>query len=221
MIVGLTGGIATGKSTFSTELQRLGILVLDADQTAREVTAPESEGLAEIIAAFGREYVLETGELDRARMADLVFSDAEQRERLNAIVHPRVRALMWERAREHVKGDATRIVVLDVPLLIEGDTHKLVDVTVLVYVPELVQVVRLMQRHGWDEPTARQRMDAQLSIEEKRAVADVVLDNSGPLEEVPDLAARLAEVLRRWASQGAKWDGTFDRGVVARTLICS
>lgn len=221
MIVGLTGGIATGKSTFSAELQRLGIPVLDADETAREVTAPGSEGLAQIVEAFGREYVRETGELDRARMGELVFSDAGQRERLNAIVHPKVRARMWERAREYVNGDATRIVILDVPLLIEGDTHKLVDVTVLVYVPELMQLVRLMQRHGWDEPTARRRMGAQLSIEEKRGVADVVLDNSGPLDEVSVLAARLAEILRRWASQGAKWDGTFDRSVVARTLICS
>ena len=221
MIVGLTGGIATGKSTFSAELRRLGFLVLDADETAREVTVPGSEALAQIVEAFGEEFVLETGELDRERMGELVFSDAEQRRRLNEIVHPKVRDRMWEQAREHVKGDATRIVVLDVPLLIEGGTHKLVDVTVLVYVPESLQQARLMQRHGWDEATARRRMDAQLSIEEKRAVADVVLDNSGTPDEVPELAARLVEILKRWAGQGARWDGTFDRSVVARTLICS
>ncbi len=221
MIVGLTGGIATGKSTFSAELRRLGFLVLDADETAREVTAPGSEALAQIVETFGEEFVLETGELDRERMGELVFSDAEQRQRLNEIVHPKVRDRMWEQAREHVKGDATRIVVLDVPLLIEGGTHKLVDVTVLVYVPESLQQARLMQRHGWDEETARRRMDAQLSIEEKRAVADVVLDNSGTPDEVPELSARLVEILKRWAGQGARWDGTFDRSVVARTLICS
>jgi len=219
MIVGLTGGIATGKSTMTTLLREQGLAVIDADQIAREVVAPGTDGLAEIVSAFGTSYLRTDGGLDRERLGNAVFADEGMRLKLNAIVHPRVRAQMWRQAREIVEDDASRIAILDVPLLMEGGTHTVVDVTVLVFAPEDVQRTRLMARSGLSDAHARARIAAQWPIERKRELAQIVVDNSGPMTETPRLALALTSLLTDLAHRGARPGGVFDVSVVEKRVI--
>lgn len=202
MIVGLTGGIATGKSTVSHALERTGLRVIDADLLAREVVAPGTQGLRDVIDVFGEEYLTESGALDRAKLGDTIFSNREWREKLNSIIHPLVRAEMWRQANEYVGDDPSRIAILDVPLLIEGGTHTVVDVTVLVYTPFAIQLARLIERNGLTEQAARARIEAQWPIEEKRGYAQIVIDNSGPFADVPRLVDETVRILRDWATHG-------------------
>ncbi|MCY0876472.1 MAG: dephospho-CoA kinase [Firmicutes bacterium] len=219
MIVGLTGGIATGKSTFSAQLRAQGLPVIDADVLAREVVAPGTDGLAEIVDTFGAVYLTPNGELDRVRMGAAVFADESMREKLNAIIHPRVRAGMWAKAREITAGDARQIAILDVPLLMEGGTHTLVDVTVLVYASTAIQYERLIARNDLTYEQARARIEAQWPIDQKRDLADIVVDNAGGMDEVPRLAQALGEHLKALAQRGATAEGTFDKSVVERMTI--
>ncbi|PWI58131.1 dephospho-CoA kinase [Sulfoacidibacillus thermotolerans] len=219
MIVGLTGGIATGKSSISAALVELGAYLIDADVIAREVVAPGTEGLRQIVNTFGAMYVQRDGSLHRDRLGQLVFQDEEARNKLNEIVHPLVRAEMWRRARDYVGKDASRIAILDVPLLIEGGTHRQVDVTVLVYASAVEQLKRLMKRNGLDEVNASRRIAAQISIEEKRAYADILVNNQGEEREVPRLAHTLYQHLKYLAKKGAQVDGKFDRSVVQPFVI--
>ena len=179
-LIGLTGGIATGKSTVAQILRRLGLPVIDADALAHEVTAAGSPAVAAIAADLGPQFVRPDGALDRPRLAERVFADHTLLERLNAIVHPRVRALMAERVEDlHAAG--AQVVVLDVPLLLESRAAYDVDVVWLVYAPESQQIERLMARNGLSLAQAELRIRAQMPIEEKRMLADVVIDNSGDL----------------------------------------
>ncbi len=219
MIVGLTGGIASGKSSISSQLARMDFLVIDADVLAREVVQSGTDGLQEVISTFGEQYVGPDGNLDRERLATLIFSDPEARARLNGIIHPRVREAMREKAEEYTKMDARRVAVLDVPLLFEVGTHTLVDVTVLVYAPVPMQLSRLMKRNGLDEHAARQRIGAQMDIEEKRRMADVIVENVGKEDNVPRLAEALGDVLRTMAADGARADGSFDRSHVVKVTL--
>lgn len=219
MIVGLTGGIASGKSSISSQLARMDFLVIDADVLAREVVQSGTDGLQEVIATFGEQYVGSDGTLDRERLAMLIFSDPEARARLNGIIHPRVREAMREKAEEYTKMDARRVAVLDVPLLFEVGTHTLVDVTVLVYAPVALQLTRLMKRNGLDEHAARQRIEAQMDIEEKRRMADVIVENVGKEDNVPRLAEALGDVLRTMAADGARAGGSFDRSHVVKVTV--
>lgn len=219
VIVGLTGGIATGKSSISERLAAKGFLVIDADLIAREVVAPGTDGLREIIAAFGRDYLTENGGLNRDRLGELVFSDSIKRNRLNQIVHPRVRAEMWRRARDYVREDPARIAILDVPLLIEGGTHGLVDVTVVIYAPVPIQRMRLMKRNSLSFEAADRRIAAQMDIESKLQVSDIAVYNIGPENDLDRLADALAAELHRLAADGARADATFDRSVVRKVKI--
>lgn len=204
MIVGLTGGIATGKSTVSQCLQTLGLFVVDADEIAREVVAPHTSGLADVVDAFGAEMLTAAGELDRARMGRLIFTDPVKRAQLNEIVHPRVRAEMHTRTALYMADDPQRIAVWDVPLLFESVTHKMVDVTVLVYATEKMQLERLRHRNQLSVDMARQRIRSQMPIESKRALADVVVHNMSTIDAVPRLAALLVEVLMAGAGQSER-----------------
>ncbi len=219
MIVGLTGGIATGKSTFSCVLLELGVYVLDADVIARAVVEPGTEGLRRIVEAFGEGVLQAEGTLDRGKLGSVIFADAQKREILNGIVHPLVRTAMWSQAREYVKGDARRIAVLDIPLLFEGNTQGGADLTVLIYAPLDLQLARLQKRNGFAEEEARRRIAAQLPMEEKLRLADVIVHNTGAEVEVPGLATKLLIHLREVAQVGAESDGTFDKRVVKRTEI--
>ena len=178
-LIGLSGGIGSGKSTVSGFLRDLGALVIDADEGARAVVEPGTPGYDAVVASFGPE-VVRDGRLDRARLAETVFHDKEALERLNGIVHPLVRE--WSMARLAEAADAgEKIVVQDIPLLFENGYEPLFRSTILVYVPEPLQVERLVAR-GVPEADARARIANQVPIDEKRSRATHVIDNSGSRE---------------------------------------
>ena len=196
--VGLTGGIGSGKSAVSERLTALGAVVLDADQAARAVVEPGTQGLARIAETFGPGVLREDGSLDRAKLAEIVFADEAARGRLNAIVHPLVHEHMRaaEQAALEVRGDDA-VIVHSVPLLAEGDRGKEFDLVIVVDVPPELQVERLAAR-GMPAEQARARMAAQATREQRLAIADIVVDNSGTLA---DLDRRLASV---WAQLRAR-----------------
>lgn len=191
MRVGLTGGIGSGKSAVSSLLAELGATVVDADLLAREAVAPGSPGLAEIAAEFGDDVVGPDGSLDRPAMAAVVFSDPTARQRLEAIVHPRVRARAAEIEAAALAADPSAVVVHDVPLLVETGQQDSYDVVLVVDVPRDLQVARLVSARGMDEAEARSRIAAQADRDARLAAADVVIDNSGTLD---DLARRVQQV---------------------------
>lgn len=179
-LIGLSGGIGSGKSTVSNFLRELGAHVVDADEGARAVVEPGTPGFKAVAAEFGSAVVRE-GRLDRSRLAEIVFNDRAALERLNSIVHPLVREWTADRLAEAAEaGD--RIVVQDIPLLFENNYEPFFKATVLVYVPEPLQVARLVAR-GMAEADARARIANQLPIDEKRARATHLIDNSGSREE--------------------------------------
>jgi dephospho-CoA kinase len=188
MRVGLTGGVASGKSTVSAMLRDLGAVVVDADSLAREVVEPGTSGLDAVVAEFGAEVLTEDGRLDRAKLGALVFADPTRRAALEAIVHPLVRA----RAAEiEQAAPAGVLVVHDIPLLVETGLAASFDAVVVIDVPEEVQVERAVRERGWTEPEARARVQAQASRSERLAAATYVVENSGTTE---DLRQRVAEV---------------------------
>ena len=186
--VGLTGGIGAGKSTVSRLLAERGAIVLDADLAARAVVEPGTDGLAELVRAFGEGMLREDGSLDRAALAAVVFTDEEQRERLNAIVHPRVRTWMAERVAAVPEGG---VVVQDVPLLVEGGSRRLFDFIVVVDADDETRIKRLVGDRGMTEQDARARIAAQASREERNAAADRIVDNSGGRIELDAAVAEL------------------------------
>lgn len=180
--IGLTGGIASGKSTVSAELRRLGLPIFDADAEAKLAVAKGSEGLAQVIAALGSEYLTAEGELNRAKVAERVFHDKEALKTIEAIIHK----IVWARAEQFMQENRSaekRLAVLDVPLLIECGWHKLVDSVWLVAVSRKQQIERAMLRSGMTSDEVEARIAAQMSLAEKKKYADIVLDNSGTLEE--------------------------------------
>jgi dephospho-CoA kinase len=198
--VGLTGGIGAGKSEVSLRLAGQGAVVIDADAIAREVVAPGTAGLAEVTEAFGREILRPDGNLDRPRLGDIVFADPELREKLNAIIHPRVGARMTE--LEQAAGPGA-IVVHDVPLIAENGLADAYDVIVVVDVPPRIQIDRLVRYRGMTSEQARARMAAQASREQRLAVAGIVIDNSGSLAELDRQVGDLWAELRRRAAAPA------------------
>ncbi|WP_405058117.1 dephospho-CoA kinase [Kribbella sp. NBC_01505] len=186
--VGLTGGIGAGKSAVSSRLAARGAIVIDSDLLAREVVAKGTDGLAEVVAAFGSEVLTAEGEMDRPAVGRIVFGDADARRRLEAVVHPRVRARAAE-IEAAAPDDA--IVVHDIPLLVETGQSDRFDVVLVVDVPPEVQLERLTQQRSMALSEAEQRIASQATRAQRLAVADVVVDNSGTLAE---LDARLDEV---------------------------
>jgi dephospho-CoA kinase len=179
-LIGLTGGIGSGKSTVSGFLRELGARVIDADEGARAVVEPGTPGYRAVANEFGPG-VVRDGRLDRQRLADIVFNDKQALERLNGIVHPLVRE--WTAAQlAEAAADGAEIVVQDIPLLFEGNYEPMFRSTILVYVPPALQLERLVAR-GMPEADARARIASQLPIDEKRARASYVIDNSGNREE--------------------------------------
>ena len=182
-VVGLTGGIASGKSTVSAMFKELGAHLIDADQLARKVVAPGTPGHREVVETFGREYLLPSGELDRRALGRLVFQDPQAKKRLEAIIHPRVWEERGRRLREIGEKDPNAVVFLDIPLLIEGRLTDGLFAVVLVYVPAHLQRLRLIRRDGLTPQEATMRMKNQMPLDEKLFYADYVIDNSGSLEE--------------------------------------
>ena len=189
--VGLTGGIGAGKSTVARLLAERGAVLLDADVAAREVVAAGSAGLAAVAAEFGAGVLAADGTLDRPALARIVFGDEDRRAALNAIVHPRVRAWMEERAGRAAPGS---VVVQDIPLLVESGLAARFDLVVVVDAPDPVRIARLVRDRGMAEEEARARIAAQSPREQRLAAADVVIANDGPVE---DLARQVDELWDR------------------------
>lgn len=197
--VGLTGGIASGKSVVARRLGELGAGVVDHDALAREVVAPGSAGLAAVVEAFGPEVVGPDGSLDRGALARVVFQDPTARARLNGVVHPLVRAAAAEaEAERRAAGDD--VVVHDIPLLVETGQAGHVDVVVVVDAPADLRVARLMDVRGMSEEDAWARLAAQADDEQRLEAADVVLDGSGTVE---DLRAQVDGLWAQWHGAGA------------------
>ncbi|MCC3654702.1 MULTISPECIES: dephospho-CoA kinase [Streptomyces] len=193
--VGLTGGIGAGKSEVSRLLASYGAVIVDADKIAREVVEPGTPGLAAVVAEFGPEILTEDGALDRPRLGGVVFADPERLKALNAIVHPLVGARSAE--LESAAGEDA-VVVHDVPLLAENGLAPLYDLVVVVDAAPETQLGRLVRRRGMSEEEARSRMAAQAGREQRKAVADLVIDNDGPIEALePQVRAVWEELLRR------------------------
>ena len=199
LLVGLTGGIGSGKSTVARMLEKRGAVVFDADVLAREVVEPGTPGHAEVIERFGANVLAPGGELDREALASIVFADPAARRDLEAIVHPEVRRLFADGAEEYEGTD--RIVVLSAPLLVETGMHTAFEVLIVVSATPQTQVERLMRDRGMSEAAVRARIAAQAPLEAKSEVADFLLDNEGSAEALE------RQVDRVWADLQARETG--------------
>jgi len=199
LLVGLTGGIGAGKSTVARLLAERGAVVIDADSIVRELQRPGTDVFRAIVERFGPDVVKADGSLDRERLADIVFRADESRSALNAIVHPAVYTVMSERIAELKDGD--RVVVLDIPLLAEAGGGEGMDAVVVVEAGEDARVARVQEERGLDPEDVRARMAAQASSEQREALADVVIRNDGPVEDLRAQVDALWEQLR--ARRGA------------------
>jgi dephospho-CoA kinase len=181
LLIGLTGGIGSGKSAVATRLAELGAIVIDADAIAREVVEPGTDGLVQVVAEFGPDVLTATGELDRAALGRLVFADPQRRQALERIIHPRVRT----RSAEIVStAPDDAVVVNDIPLLVETGQAKNFPLVIVVLAAEDVRVARLVRDRGMTEDDARARIAAQATDEQRREVADIVIVNDGTLEDL-------------------------------------
>jgi dephospho-CoA kinase len=180
-VLGLTGGIGSGKSMVAQMFAELGAVVLDADQLAREVVEPGQPALREIAATFGPGMLLSDGRLDRPKLAEIIFADPAQRAKLDAITHPRIRALMEERIKARRSGPG--VLIVDIPLLYENDRTHTVERVIVVWVDPKTQQRRLRERDRLSADAARQRIAAQMPLDLKRARADHVIDNSGSRQD--------------------------------------
>lgn len=194
MIIGLTGGIASGKSTVSEMLKKRGIPVIDADLIAREVVEVGKKAYTEIVNAFGKEILNEDLTINRARLGSIVFQNEDKREKLNSIVHPEVR-LEMKRRQEQLISEGAKAVVLDIPLLFESNLKHLVDKVIVVYTGEKNQLERLMKRNNFSKKEALSRINAQMPLKEKVKFADAVINNDGTLEETEQ---QLENILMNW-----------------------
>jgi len=195
LVLGITGNIASGKSTIARTFAERGAVVVDADQLARDVVAPGSPVLQQLVTRFGAEVVLSNGRLDRERLAQIIFADAAARQDLNAIIHPAIARLAIERLQQLRQADGVPLVIYEAPLLFEAGAEDRVDKVLVVKIDPQVQLLRLKQRDGLDDASARQRIAAQMAQDEKLARADYVIDNSGSVEDAARQVARLWDEL--------------------------
>lgn len=194
LVIGLTGGIATGKSTVTKMMKRLGVPVIDADQIARQVVEPGRSAYQAVIKQFGEDILLENGQINRPKLGSIVFADKEKREQLNQIVHPAVRQEMLQLRDQYIER-GVKSVVLDIPLLFESKLTNMVDKVIVVYVPKQLQLKRLINRDQFTELEALQRINAQLPTIEKAKQADAVIDNRYTKENT---FLQLKYILQQW-----------------------
>jgi dephospho-CoA kinase len=194
-VIGLTGGIASGKSTTARLLRDLGAHVVDADQLARDVVMPGQPALAEIARAFGPEVITPEGTLDRKRLGAVVFGDADKRRRLEAITHPRIAILTQERLAG-LRAEGLPVAVYEAALLVENGTHRGLDGLIVTRCDDETQLQRIVERDGLSREEARARIAAQLPLAQKVAAADWVIDTCGPIAETQKQVAKVwAEIL--------------------------
>lgn len=194
MIIGLTGSIASGKSTVARMLGEYGLPIVDADVVARVVVEPGKDTLAKIAEAFGQDVITEKGEMDRAKVGSIIFRDESKRKVLNEIMHPAIRAEMLRQREEHFANGA-KTVIMDIPLLFESKLQHYVEKILVVTVSEEIQLQRLMERNNLSEEEAHARISSQLPLSEKEKGADAVINNNGTIEETRE---QLEMVLRKW-----------------------
>ncbi|HIW34036.1 MAG TPA: dephospho-CoA kinase [Candidatus Paenibacillus intestinavium] len=198
MLIGLTGGIASGKSTVSRLLVKHGALLVDADQVARDIVELGQPALKELSSFFGQAVLHEDGSLNRAALGAIVFSDKDKLVKLESITHPAIRTRMLSMIKQYQEKQPNAIIVADIPLLYETKQIHLYEAIVVVYVPRELQIERLVARNNVTLDAAISRIDIQMDIEQKRAQADYVIDNSGSLEQtekqVVELIQRLVSV---------------------------
>ena len=195
-VLGLTGGIGSGKTMVGAMFTELGAELIDADQMAREVVEPGQPALDEIVTSFGRDILLPDGRLDRRTLAAIVFADASARARLNAITHPRIRERMD--AAIAARRDRAGVLIVDIPLLFENLRTGVVEKVIVVWVDPQTQMRRLIERGGLTEEEAHQRIAAQMPLDEKRRLADYVIDNRGTPAET---RRQVEAILRHYASE--------------------
>lgn len=194
MIIGLTGSIATGKSTVSRMLKQKGYPIVDADEISRLVVEPGSPVLNKIEEAFGSDVLLQNGSLNREKLGNLIFNDEEKRQKLNSIIHPAVRLEMLRQKEEWLEKGKTTII-MDIPLLFESNLQSYVDKIIVVSATPDIQKERLIARNGYSADEADARINSQLPIAEKENGADAVINNNGALEETE---SQLDALLHEW-----------------------
>ncbi|MGG1689478.1 dephospho-CoA kinase [Heyndrickxia ginsengihumi] len=193
-IIGLTGGIASGKSTVSSMLKSKGFTIIDADIAARKVVEKGEQAYTKIIEAFGRTILHENGSIDRKKLGEIVFNDEKKRQLLNGIIHPEIRACMLREKEDAVKK-GKQTVILDIPLLFENKLEWMVNRTILVYVDDHIQLERLMLRNHFSEQEAKSRIQAQMPLIKKRALADKVINNNGSMTNA---LKQLEQIIHEW-----------------------
>lgn len=201
ILVGLTGGIASGKSLVSKLLKELGAYVIDADEISHEVIQPGTPAYEEILEHFGEEILREDRTIDRAKLGELVFNDPASRAVLEGIVHPRVFAIEEDRRRKIAQQDPQAVIIFDAPLLIETRSHELMDRVILVYANCRTQLKRLMKRDRLDHNEAKRRLSAQLPLNDKKKYADYIIDGVVSPEEVAKQAEAIYRELKALACQ--------------------
>jgi dephospho-CoA kinase len=194
LIIGLTGGIASGKSTVSKMLKDLSIPVIDADQEARLAVEKGEEAYSAIVDYFGKEIIKEDESIDRAKLGEIVFRNEEKRSVLNRIVHPAVREKMLQK-KERYKEEGHSYIVLDIPLLFESQLTSMVDKVIVVYVDEAIQLERLKKRNEFSDAEAQARITSQMPLTEKLKLADAIINNNGTVEET---RKQLDFILQKW-----------------------
>jgi dephospho-CoA kinase len=194
LIIGLTGGIASGKSTITAMFRKRGIPVIDADIVAREVVFPGQEAYEKIVSHFGMKIIGENKFIDRKLLGEMIFNDEKERKVLNNIVHPAVRARMNDEKETYIK-EGHETVVMDIPLLFESNLTHLVHKILLVYVHEDVQLKRLMKRNQLTLEEATARINSQMKLNQKRNLADEIIDNNGTVHKSEQ---QLEHILKKW-----------------------
>ncbi|KUP05569.1 dephospho-CoA kinase [Bacillus coahuilensis p1.1.43] len=193
-IIGLTGGIASGKSTVSTMLLQKGFKVIDADIAARKVVEPGEEAYLQIIEEFGQQIIWPSGELNRERLGEVIFNNEEKRLMLNSIVHPAVRKEMIKEKEEALEI-GRKTIFMDIPLLFESKLTWMVDKVILVYVERDEQIKRLMRRNEYSEEMALSRIQSQMPLEEKVALSDIIINNNKTFKETED---QVDSIIEKW-----------------------
>lgn len=194
IVIGLTGGIASGKSTVANMLKKRGITIIDADVEARLAVEKGEQAYGQIIETFGEEILLEDRSIDRLKLGAIIFHDEQKRKQLNQIVHPAVRARMMDKKRL-AEADGDKYIVMDIPLLFERKLTFMVEKTLLVYVDEETQITRLMHRNDLSREEAVARIRSQMPLIEKKQLADEVIDNNGTIEQTEE---QLVKILNSW-----------------------
>lgn len=200
MVIGLTGSIASGKSTVSGILRELGAIIIDADLIAREVVEPGSDTLGKIVQAFGTDIITATGHLDRKKLGSLIFQDQSLRTKLNEIIHPAIRQEMLQQ-RDAAIAAEKELIILDIPLLFESKLEHFVEKILVVYVPEEIQLQRLMERDRISYDEARLKINSQIPMSEKRDKGHAFIDNSGTIDETKQ---QVIKIINDWKKEEKK-----------------